>query len=282
MITVGKKGRERQVPWYYHRVVVALLNGYETPYVLDVETQLPGENEMVTARRLFVRLVERYGSFFDVVQGDAIYFESPFFQLCQENGKHILAVLKDNQPCLVEDAVAVLAGEPDAEFNTKTHHVKGWDQEGFTTENISTPFRVLRTEETTLPPKKKEGEQDDIPETQTWFWATSIPKSKIDTRMLWEMAHGRWKIENRTFMALARDWGLDHCFHHHPTAIINFLLILFIAHTLVSCFQKRNAKNKHYRDAPMILFAGKLLADLPLLKKNDVVWVQKLAHPPPR
>jgi hypothetical protein len=104
---------DHEVTEYYHRGVVAHLIGLPLPIVLDIEMIRPGEGEIVAARRLLVRLLERYERFFDAVEGDALYFESALFELCRKHHKYVLAVLKDNNPALLADAKAVLAGEPD-------------------------------------------------------------------------------------------------------------------------------------------------------------------------
>jgi hypothetical protein len=49
-------------------------------------------------------------------------------------------------------------------------------------------------------------------------------------------------IENKNFNSLGRHWALNHCFKHEPTAIVNFILTLFIAFVLVQSFYRRNLK----------------------------------------
>jgi hypothetical protein len=50
------------------------------------------------------------------------------------------------------------------------------------------------------------------------------------------MGHGRWGIENRAFNLLTRDDHLRHCFHHHPVAIVAWLLITLLALNLTTLF----------------------------------------------
>ena len=49
-------------------------------------------------------------------------------------------------------------------------------------------------------------------------------------------------MENDCFNTLSAHWGLDHCFKHEPTAIINFVLTLFVVYVLLQCFWQRNLK----------------------------------------
>ena len=44
------------------------------------------------------------------------------------------------------------------------------------------------------------------------------------------------------FNTLSQHWSLDHCYKHDPTAMVNFVLMLFIAFTLIQCFYERNLK----------------------------------------
>jgi len=57
------KGRE--VIEYYHRVVVCHLVGFDLAPPFDLEPILPAEGEVITAKRLFKRVVKKYPRFFD-------------------------------------------------------------------------------------------------------------------------------------------------------------------------------------------------------------------------
>ena len=41
---------------------------------------------------------------------------------------------------------------------------------------------------------------------------------------------------------MSTHWLLDHCHAHEPTAIVNFILTLFLAFLLVQTFYHRNLK----------------------------------------
>ena len=79
--------------------MVLHLVGFRTAIPLDMELTRPGEGEVVTAKRLLERAITRYGRFFDVVVGDALYMEAPFFTFCREHKKEVIAVLKGSGPC---------------------------------------------------------------------------------------------------------------------------------------------------------------------------------------
>lgn len=169
---------DHEVTEYYHRGVVAHLIGFALPIVLDIELVRPGEGEVVAARRLLLRLLERYERFFDAVEGDAIYFEAPLFALCRKHGKHLLAVLKENNPALLADAKAVLRGKPDREcLESNGRTIRYWDQEEFTRGAGEPPLRIVRTEETWTRRERIAKKWVRREQTSNWFWGTSIPQS---------------------------------------------------------------------------------------------------------
>ncbi|MFH1665587.1 MAG: hypothetical protein ABIA77_05535 [Candidatus Omnitrophota bacterium] len=90
--TITINGEE--VTEYYHRVVVCYLIGFKIPLPLDVEPVLPGEGEVIAAKRLLERVFCKYPRFFDVVVGDALYMEAPFINFCLLHRKHVITVLK--------------------------------------------------------------------------------------------------------------------------------------------------------------------------------------------
>lgn len=89
---------------YYHRYVTAELRHRDGCLLLDIEQTLPGENEMAAARRLLERLLKAVPQAFDVVGGDALYMEPAFWKLARSRGKHVIAVLKNENRDLVGDA----------------------------------------------------------------------------------------------------------------------------------------------------------------------------------
>jgi hypothetical protein len=274
---------QQEVTEYYHRGVVAHLVGLGLPIVLDLEMIRPGEGEIAAARRLLDRLMARYARFFDAVEGDAIYFESALFELCRKHGKHLLAVLKDNNPALLADAKAVLTGEPDLERKGGKDGqdlIRYWDQEEFTSGAIKTPVRVLRTEETRRGRERIAGKWVAREQVSNWFWGTSIPQSLMPARQLAQAGHERWSIENRIFNTLGAHWGLDHCFHHDPAAILNFILILLIAHTLVACFQRLNLKEPLRGRLTLIAVATQILLGIAAVSARQIAWLDGRGYPP--
>ena len=84
--------------------MVGQLLGGNFAIPLDLEPILAGEDEVAAGSRLMERLLRRYPKAFDVVVVDGLYGRSGFIKLLQNHSKHIVFVLKDNNPDLLEDA----------------------------------------------------------------------------------------------------------------------------------------------------------------------------------
>lgn len=239
--TVTAKGEE--ITEYYHRGVVAHLIGYEMPIPLDIEMTLPGEGEVGTASRLMDRLVQNYPRLFDGVVVDALYFEAPFVNQCLQHGKHVVGVAKGEDRVLMKDAQGVFSSmEPDL-WRRPRKDIRVWHSEGFTTfEGVDVPVRMLHTEETSHLRQRKNREWVERDEVKNWWWFSTMPAQQLPTSTLWEVGHARWDIEDSLFNVTVNYWSMNHCFHHHPTAIINFVLSLFIALILFESFYHRNLK----------------------------------------
>jgi hypothetical protein len=257
--------------------VVCHLIGYDIDLVLDVEMLRPGENEVAAAKRLLERVIQNYSRFFDAVVGDALYFESPFFNFCLAHGKHVLAVLKENNPGLLQDAKGLFSSMNPEVREEPRKTIKYWDVEGFNSaEGIKVPIRILHTEETERKRERIAGCWVEKTEEHFWYWGTTIPKEVLPSHFLWKAGHGRWGIENNIFKDLNTYWHLDHCFKHNPTAIINFVLTLFIVFVLMQSFYMRNLKPQLRNNFSLISISRQLfigLADLTF----RVPWLDSLS-----
>lgn len=234
---------DEEVTEYYHRGVVFHVVGFPIAMPLDVEMIRPGEGEVIAAKRLLERVLLRYGRFFDVALADAIYTEAPFYNLCLKHRKHVISVLKGEQRVLLQDAQGVFSLIKPKVWKQGRSQIRAWDAEGFTTaEGIDVPLRVLHTEETVTKRQRQNHQWIEKTEVHHWWWVTTLSLSQMSTQMLCYIAHRRWEIENNLFHTLVTYWSLDHCFKHHPTAILNFVLTLFIAFMLLQSFYYGNLK----------------------------------------
>lgn len=248
---------------YYHRGVVFYLVGFRSAIPLDVEMLRPGEGELKAAQRLLPRVVESYGRFFSVVLADALFFNAPFYNLCRGLHKEVITVLKDEDRALFQDALGVFSFTEPQTWEERNQKIQAWDAEGFTSaEGIKVPLRVLRTEEM-ITRRHRDGkgwiQKNEI---HHWEWVTTLPADRVSSYHLWQIGHSRWEIENDLFHTLATYWSLDHCFRHEPTAILNFILTLFIAFVLLQNFYLGNLKPQRRAHLTLISVAVELALGL--------------------
>jgi hypothetical protein len=55
-------------------------------------------------------------------------------------------------------------------------------------------------------------------------------------KTIWRVGHRRWAIENKAFRELAQEYHLEHCFHHHPAAMLAQMLILMLAFNMFNAY----------------------------------------------
>jgi len=103
--------------------------------------------------------------------------------------------------------------------------IQVWDADGFKTDTVDVPLRVLHTVETYSEKVVKDGRTIQGEVTKHWWWATTIPSQRLRTKHLWQFGRSRWQIENNIFNLLSQHWSLNHCYKHEPVAIVNFILI---------------------------------------------------------
>ena len=230
-----KNGEKTQ---FYHRHVSAILVGRDFVLFIDAEPMLAGEDEVATAIRLLGRVFESYPRAFDVVAGDALYADSRLFNFVTERGKDVLAVLKENQPGVLEDARGVFkAVAPSVEEGSKSRHER-WDAEGFSFPNLGREVRVIRSHETKVVRRQLTAEDEEC--ESDWYWVTTLPQAKAATAAVVELGHRRWAIENEGFNQTTNFWHADHVYKHDATAILGFWLLCMIAFNVFQAFFFKN------------------------------------------
>jgi hypothetical protein len=266
---------------YYHQGVVCHLIEHDLAVPLDVELLRPGEGEETAAKRLLQRVFANYPRFFDVVCGDALYFDAPFINFCLEHHKHVIVVVKGDQRLLLQDAKGIFAQQPGRLLGQdRRRTVQYWDAEGFTSaEGVKQPLRVVHTVETERRRERIAGKWQEKEETAVWYWATTLSRGQAGPRRVWRAGHGRWDEENDCFNTLSMHWGLDHCFKHSPAAIVNFVLTLFVAYVLLECFWQRNVKEAlRHKIGTLLGLAEELLRSLG--REVSAPWYKQLARAP--
>jgi hypothetical protein len=252
---------------YYHRQVTLMLlpaaraGRPAVRLLLDHEPQQPGQDEVQTALRLLERVLRAYPRAFDLVLGDALYAQAPFFNFLLTHGKHALVVLKDERRDLYQD-VAGLFGQVKAQPGRyRNRDCQWWDFPDLRTwPQVKAPVRVIRSLET-YSVRRQFDKQQQL-QTSDWIWVTTLPASQAPVERVVRFGHQRWDIENYGFNELVQEWHSDHVFRHDPNAIECFLLEAFLAFNLFRAFFALNLKPTARKGKSQVFWARIIAADL--------------------
>ena len=90
-------------------------------------------------------------SSFDVVVGDALYFDAPLINFCLDRHKHVIVTAKGDHRLLVQDAQGLFEQQQPGSWIDKNgkRTVRFWDEEGFTScvvHRLSLTAKLLATE----------------------------------------------------------------------------------------------------------------------------------------
>jgi hypothetical protein len=245
---------------FYHRYVMAQIQVGDVTFLLDTEPQALHEDEVAAALRLFLRVASRLPRAFDVVLVDGLYARADFFRAAIDRGKDVVAVLKDDRRDLLQDASALFETLPPIREQSGSTERLMWDLDGFTSwAAMERPVRVVRSLETTTWHAQADGKEQT--RVADWFWVTTLSPKRVETPRLVELGHRRWAIENHGFNELVNHWHADHLFHHHPTAIQGFWLMVMMAYNLFHAFVERQIKSALRLRHTGLYWAGQIAAD---------------------
>lgn len=226
---------------YYHRFVLAMLWCDGFYLTLDMEPQLPEEDEVSCAIRLLERVMLNYPRAFDLILADGLYTRAPFFRFALKHGKDVITVLKDERRDLLKDAQGLFKSEKSVSYQYKHLERKGQDIEHFSSwSQLGREVRVVRSLETKNLSRQNTGKLHY--ETSEWVWVSTISKGELPTEEFIKLAHGRWKIENNGFNELVNYWHADHIYKHNPASIESFLLLTMLVYVIFHIFINRNLK----------------------------------------
>ena len=181
--------------------------------------------------------------FFDVVVADAWYAKGPFLKAVSALGWALVVVLKQEDYDVYQEAWALSQGQPAQEFRQEGREVRLWEGRDLTfSKTYGRAVRVVRAEEKWTEFKVVGGKKKSVPKQSNWLWVVTEPLDGYGCRTVWNLGHGRWRIENNAFNVLTKHWHLRHCAHHDPTSILACLLITLLAFNLFHAFVVLNGK----------------------------------------
>jgi hypothetical protein len=235
-----KAGEGRRIQ-YYHRNVTLMLLGDNREYLLDMELQRRGEDEVGTAKRLLKRVLKRYPRAFDVVLADALYAVAPFINYLWARRKYSLIVLKQECRAIYKDALGLMQTMEARVGEYRGRRCAWWDVgELGSWDEVKMKMRVVRSEEH-WEVRRQTSKQLD-PQRSEWMWVTNLPTTLASSQAVVRLGHRRWDIENQGFNELVNGWHTSHVYRHDPVAIEAFYLAAFLAYNLFQAFWSRNLK----------------------------------------
>ncbi len=249
-------GRPYEVIEYYHRQVYAQLHGPDFSVILDLEPIAPGEEEAQAALRLLGRIRRLYGvRFFDVVTVDAWYPQGPWLRAVQKLGWAVVCVLKQEDYDVSREAEALRQGQAPVSWQQEGRRIQAWEVKDldFTLKALG-KVRVVVADEQWSEVRRVGGRKVREPQQSHWRWLVLRQLDGYSVQAIWKMGHQRWGVENHAFNELTQHYHLTHCEHHHPVAIVAWLLILVIAFVAFELFAKVHGK--------LVRLAGQTLQDI--------------------
>jgi hypothetical protein len=243
--TLHKKNRSgaiEEVTEYYHRQVYAQIHGPLFSVILDLEPVRPGEDEAKAALRLLGRMRRTYGPrFFDALTLDAWYATGPFLKAVRRLGWAVVTVLKQERYEIYQEANALSSQQQPQSWDWEQRQVQAWDVKQIPFGEAG-PVRVVIAEESWTQNRYQAGSKTAVKEQSHWRWIADGSLDGYPTKTIWEIGHQRWGIENHAFNELTQHYHLTHCPHHHPVAIVVWLLFLSLAFNLFELFVRLNGK----------------------------------------
>lgn len=241
----NQAGEEVEVDEFYHRMVYAQIQSPTFSAVLDLEAIRAGEDESGAALRLLGRMRRLYGPrFFDVITVDAWYTKTPFVRAVRRLGWGIVSVLKQERFTAYQEASTLAATQKAERFvSEEDRQISLREVRNLTlAEEGEEAIRVVLSDETWVQTQRLAGKTVRTPRHSHWRWIASPELDPYPSRAIWRIGHQRWGVENHAFNELTKYYHLEHCPHHHPVAIIAWLLILMLGFNLFEVFTRLHGK----------------------------------------
>lgn len=177
--------------------------GGKSSGVIDLERYSGRGHELEASRKLLKRAFHKLGKgFFGIVAGDGLYANRRDFELCLDQGSHLLVKTDEEKLTVIEDARCLFSArgakdfqgigwKGDCDARRKIDYEVWWAEE-FDWQGLK--MTVAWVKEHHRQPAK--GHPED-----TWFWVMTTATG-LTGEDLRELAHLRWEIENNIFKRL--------------------------------------------------------------------------------
>jgi hypothetical protein len=250
-VTKKVRGEMVEVVEFHHKVVVAQWVGTHPVIVLEFEELRPGDNELLAAYRLMIRLGKLYGPLIDVLTADALYDGEPFRALCRKNG-YYWVIRQKNEDIYPGKAFRHRLEKRDPALQRPdwkyTERASGRQYEVWEEREVDGyHYRFVLARRTSPPAKRppkapargrKVPALPREPDVHKGACLTDLPAAKAPAVAVAMIMETRWWIEDTGFHELADAWGLDHQYVHagRSVAVTAILILAFVAYNAMQAF----------------------------------------------
>jgi len=207
--------------------------------MVDLEEIPKRGKELPSSYALLRRCQEDFGyGFVDVMLGDGLYLNAPYFNLClQELHCDVLVKTQDATRDIIKDAMGLFAHADrfpkgivqwEGIDMTRLRSYQGMMASGFTLDGVDASLSVAWVQEEEI----RTGKHHEF-----WVVASSEYLSHpLYAEEMRELAHWRWDTENDGFKALNQHVHTKHIYSHDSHASEAILLILFMVFNLLNVY----------------------------------------------
>lgn len=201
--------------------------------MVDFEEISRKGKELPASHRLLRRAKEKLGKgFVDILLGDGLYFNAPFFNLCLHViGADVLVKTDEVRREVIQDAMLLFQSD---EYSEDIEYVSGFDIEREVAYEIKkcSGFSMTGVEkEVTIAWVREEKVNGEVEE----FWVITTA-DYLTAEEMRELAHIHWDIEVNGFKELNQKMHTKHLYSHNYNAWQAVLLILFITFNILEEF----------------------------------------------
>lgn len=258
----GVHGEEIARPLYMeHAVAVSYVSANGPNLLLDLVRIPKDAGETTTAREVVAALFTRMCRFCDIITVDAAYAKAPFINEVLRQRKDLVVRVKQENYHIIKDAEGLFQQRPPddsckavrlREDSRTVYDIELWDEADLASwEQVAAPLRCIKVKETRRR-FDKFGAEVSCEYIQTHL-VTSCPQATVPARVIWEIAHRRWDIENSGFRFLKNHFHLEHAYTYASQGIDVLLKIFMIAFNLFTLFWHRNLSCRVYREKGTML-----------------------------
>ena len=201
--------------------------------VVDLEEMSKRGKELPAGRRLLLRAKDRLGKgFVDILLGDGLYFNAPFFNLClNEIGTDVLVKTNEVRREVIQDAMLLFKS---GEYSDDIESISGFDVErgiAYTVKKCSGFSMTGVDKKVTVAWVREENMKGEVSE----FWVITTA-DYLTAKEMRELAYIRWDIEINGFKELNQKMHTKHLYSHDANAWLAILLILFMGFNILEEF----------------------------------------------